>query len=114
MTPTDAPLMPATLQVHLTPQGSLHLAADIADRHFPGSALVALPRPPELWLLPINTTGGGGLLLKRRNAAGDRAVLIWEHLPPGTPPGDYPAFWDDEQKALRVGLSAVAAPPGPG
>ena len=103
-----------TIQVHLTPQGSLHLGAEVADRHFPGGSLVAIPRPPELWLLPINARGGGGLLLKRRNAAGDRAVLIWEHLPAGTVPGDYPAFWDDGQKALRVGLSRVAVPPDQG
>lgn len=102
--------LPNPIQVRLTTQGSLLLDAEVADQHFPGSSLVALPRPPELWLLPINSRGGGGLLLKRRNAAGDRSVLIWEHLPPETPPGDYPAFWDEEQKALRVGLSPVATP----
>jgi hypothetical protein len=83
----------AALEVNLTPQGSLHLAADVARAYFPDDALVAL--------------AAGGLLLKQRNARGDRSVLIWEVLPPDTPFGSYPAFWDARSGALRVALGTV-------
>jgi len=101
--------MSASLRVHLTAQGSLHLDAALVATHFPNHALVAALRPPELWLLPIRSSGGGGLHLKQRNRSGDCAVLIWEHLPPDTPPGDFPALWDDERKALRVALVPLPA-----
>jgi hypothetical protein len=94
----------AALEVNLTPQGSLHLAADVARAYFPDDALVALVRGPELWLLPTRGAAAGGLLLKQRNARGDRSVLIWEVLPPF---GSYPAFWDARSGALRVALGTV-------
>jgi hypothetical protein len=91
-------------QVNLTEQGYLQLPADLARRHFPSDLLVALARGRELWLLPTRGPGAGGLLLKQRNAAGDRSVLVAEHLPPGTAPGERPAFWDERSGALRVAL----------
>lgn len=97
------------MQVELTAQGYLQLPAELAERHFPGDGLVALPRPPELWLLPTRGAAAGGLLLKRRNLRGDRSVLIREQLPEGTPPGPRPAFWDETNGALRVALEARPA-----
>ena len=66
-----------------------------------------MPRGRELWLFPTRGAGGGGLILKQRNLAGDRSVLIWEHLPEGTPPGPLAAFWDETNGALRVALPAI-------
>lgn len=92
-------------RVNLTAQGYLQLPADLARRHFPSDLLVALAHGPELWLLPTRGPGAGGLLLKQRNASGDRSVLVAELLPPGTAPGERPAFWDERNAALRVALS---------
>jgi hypothetical protein len=101
------------LSVDLTERGYLHLTAELAAAHFPGDGLVALVRPPELWLLPTRGAAAGGMLLKQRNARGDRSVLIWEALPPGTPPGPRAAFWDEERGALRVALDAPPVEPAP-
>lgn len=95
-------------EVELTENGSLHLDAAFARRHFPNDLLVPLRKSPELWLMPTRGAGGGGLLLKQRNKGGDRGVVIWEHLPPDTKPGRYPAIWDAERGALRVALKAGA------
>lgn len=95
----------STLEVELTALGYLHLPAELAGRYFPQDVLVALPRGPELWLLPTRGAAAGGLLLKQRNPRGDRSVLIWELLPPGTPPGPRAAFWDERGGALRVALA---------
>lgn len=88
----------------LTARGYLHLPADLARRYFPHDLLAAIPRRREVWLLPTRGAGAGGLILKQRNRAGDRSVLVWHLLPPGTAPGARPAFWDDAQGALRVAL----------
>lgn len=93
------------MHVDLTATGYLHMPAELAEHHFAGDGLVALLREPELWLLPTRGAAAGGLLLKRRNRRGDRSVLIWEALPPGTPPGPRPAFWDEANGALRVALA---------
>ena len=92
------------LSVELTDQGYLHLAAELAQRYFPNDVLIALLRPPELWLMPTQGAQAGGLLLKQRNRQGDRSVLIWEVLPPNTPPGQREAFWDEARGTLRVAL----------
>lgn len=92
------------LEVELTEQGYLHLAAPLAERYFPNDALAAQVRDRELWLTPLRGHGGGGLILKRRNRAGDRSVLIWEVLPQGTRPGARQGFWDHERAVLRVAL----------
>ncbi|MBX0329188.1 hydrogenase maturation protease [Oscillochloris sp. ZM17-4] len=93
------------MDVELTDKGYLHLPADLARQRFPSDTLVALVRGPELWLLPTRGAAAGGLLLKQRNSAGDRSVLIWELLPPGTAPGPRPAFWDAGTGALRVAIA---------
>ncbi len=91
--------------LELTAQGYLHLPAALAQRYFPADLLVALPRDGEIWLAPLRGPAAGGLLLKQRNARGDRSVLIWEVLPPATPPGPRRAVWDDDHGALRMSLS---------
>jgi hypothetical protein len=90
--------------IELTPNGYLHLPADLARTHFPHDVLVALYRDEALWLLPTRGPAAGGLLLKQRNLQGDRSVLIWEVLPPNTPPGLHHAEWDEGRGALRVDL----------
>lgn len=101
MSERDAPV-----SVELTEDGSLRLAADVAERFFPADSLVAVPQPAgqELWLMPLTGPEGGGLLLKQRNLAGDRSTLIWEALPPDAPRGRRDAVWDEANGALRVSL----------
>jgi hypothetical protein len=94
------------MTVDITSSGYLLLPAAVAEAHFPNDLLFAIPRPPELWLLPARGPAAGGLLMKQRNLDGDRSVLIWEALPDATDPGTYPAHWDDASGALRIGLSA--------
>jgi hydrogenase maturation protease len=98
-----------TATIELTDTGYLVLAASVAQAFFPHDTLLALPRGAELWLLPTRGPGGGGLLLKQRNPAGDRSVLVREVVPDVVAPGVRPAFWDDQQGALRVALSLEAA-----
>jgi hypothetical protein len=97
------------LSVELTEKGYLHLSADLAQRYFPNDALVAMVRDGELWLLPTRGPAAGGLMLKQRNRQGDRSVLIWEVLPPGTSPGWRMAHWDEERGMLRVMLEGGGA-----
>jgi hypothetical protein len=92
------------LSVEVTEKGYLHLPADLAQRYFPNDALVAMVRDGELWLLPTRGAAAGGLWLKQRNRHGDRSVLIWDMLPPGTLPGWRAAHWDDERGMVRVAL----------
>jgi hypothetical protein len=90
--------------IEFTPNGYLHLPADLARAHFPHDVLVALVRDGTLWLLPTRGPAAGGLLLKQRNLQGDRSVLIWELLPPETPPGPRTAQWDEDRGGLRIDL----------
>jgi hypothetical protein len=83
-------------------RGYLLVPAELARTYFPHDVFVALARSSELWLLPLRGAAAGGLLLKQRNLAGDRSVLLWEQLPTGTKPGQWPAFWDEQHGALRV------------
>lgn len=101
-----------TYHIEITAQGYLHLDAALATTYFPTNLLVALVRPPELWLLPTRGPEAGGLLLKQRNARGDRSVVIWEVLPPQTKPGVRPAFWDEQRGALRALLQEPPHAPG--
>ncbi|MEM9554053.1 MAG: hydrogenase maturation protease [Acidobacteriota bacterium] len=98
----------ASLELRLTEHGSLHVPAELAHRLFPADLAAPVLRGRELWLYPTRGAGGGGLILKQRNPAGDRAVLIWEELPKGTPAGPLPAFWDEARGALRVALPFAA------
>lgn len=95
------------MEIELTEQGYLRLPVELAQHYFPEDVLVTIVKQPELWLLPLRGAAAGGLLLKQYNLRGDRSVLIWEQLPAITPPGRYPAFWDEEHRALRVALGIM-------
>jgi hydrogenase maturation protease len=95
--------------VELTADGYLHLPADVAARYFPGEALVATSDGDTLELIPLVSVGHGGLLLKRRNAAGDRSVLIHQVLSFATIAGRFEASWDADRGALLVPLGEAPA-----
>lgn len=103
------PLPPLSAgQVYFTHHGYLIVSRQDAETHFPFDALLALRRGPELHLLPVTGTASGGLIFKRRNAAGDRSVLIWEALEE-TPEnmsvqGYRTAHWDVSLGAFRIEL----------
>jgi hydrogenase maturation protease len=95
--------------IELTPDGYLHVPADLAERHFPGDAVVARLVDDEgagrtLELVPLASVGHGGLLLKRRNAAGDRSALIHQELDFTPVAGRFEVEWDDDRGALLVPL----------
>lgn len=92
------------LSVELRDDGHLLIPRALAADRFPNDLVFVTIRDGELWLLPTRGPGGGGFILKQRNAAGDRAVLLWEAIPPGTPPGERPAVWDPDACALRFPL----------
>jgi hydrogenase maturation protease len=96
--------MQARLSVEITPQGSLHLSASLAQQYFARDTLLVQVKGAEMWLLPTRGPSSGGLLLKQCTPAGDRSVLIWEHLPNGFTAGVRLAFWDPANHALRVAL----------
>jgi len=103
------PQAPGHLEVEITADGYLRLDAALAASRFPSDAVAAVAREGQLWLFPLRGPSSGGLLLKQRNPAGDRTVLvhpvlIQESLGVGFPVGVREAFWDDEQKALRIPL----------
>lgn len=105
----------SAVEVEITDEGYLRLAAAEAATWFPSDSLVALPRGDELWLVPLTGPESGGLLLKQRTPAGDRSALIHEALPLDYTGGRYPAVWDEASGALRLDLrsptSAGAPPP---
>jgi hypothetical protein len=96
--------MPPNFLLDYDERGYLKLPAEIARCYFPQDVLVALPKADEVWLVPLRGPAAGGLLLKQRNPTGDRSVLLWEQLPQDTPAGTKPAFWDEENGALRIAL----------
>jgi hydrogenase maturation protease len=97
-------------EVQFTDSCYMVLEAELAREHFPTDTLLAMKRGNELWLLPTRGAAGGGLLLKQRNTAGDRSVLVSEALADTSVTGRCPAYWDDAQGALRVAITAAAAP----
>ena len=92
------------MEVELIDSGYLRIPAHIASQYFPARVLIASYKAPILYLLPLRGPEAGGLILKQRTLQGDCSVLIWEALPPGTPPGCYPVMWDATQGALHVYL----------
>ncbi len=106
----DAESTTSELSVEITADGNLRMSAEIAAEFFPASAMVAVPRGDELWLMPLVGPESGGLLLKQRNRRGDRSALIWESLPPGASIGVRPAVWDGANAAMRVSLKEGATP----
>ena len=93
-----------TSTVTLRDDGYLLIPSVLAETRFPNGAVFVTLRDGEMWLMPTSGAGAGGFLLKRRNAVGDRAVLVLEAVPPGTAPGDRDARWDGDACALRVAL----------
>ncbi len=94
--------MAETIEIHITDDGYLRLAADVAKHYFPGDALVAMANDDALVLLPTRGPGGGGLLLKQRNLEGDRSVLLSEVFNYKMPSGIFTASWDEAKGSLTV------------
>lgn len=93
------------VELELKEDGYLIIPADVAERYLGGCmSVLVIPRGMHFTLLPLPTSAQGGLLLKRINKEGDRAVLLWELLPPGTPSGKKKAVWSDEEGGLVVSL----------
>ena len=107
------PLRPAPaadVTVEFTADGYLRLDAALAATRFPSDAVVAMLRDDDFWLIPLRGPRSGGLLLKQRTPAGDRSVLVKEQLRETLLSGEYRAFWDDDQSALRIPLEGGVAP----
>jgi len=85
----------------------LQFSAEVGERCFPQDALVVTREDDALLLWPVRGAEGGGLLVKRRNAAGDRSVLIAERLPDAAIPGAKIAHWDESQKVLKITLKSL-------
>ena len=94
----------AEATVELRDDGYLLIPRDLAATRFPNDVLFVTLRDGEMWLLPARGPAGGGFILKQRNPQGDRAVLVWEAVPDGTPPGPRPAVWDADACAIRLPL----------
>nr|WP_176562158.1 hydrogenase maturation protease [Mycolicibacterium palauense] len=110
-----APLRPAAAD-RVTVEfadGYLRMDAALAASRFPSSAVAAVLRDGDLWLIPLQGPRSGGLLLKQRNPAGDRSLLIREVVGDRALAGVYAAFWDDERRALHVPLESAAGAPEP-
>lgn len=92
------------MMIEVTADGYVRIPAPVAVRYFPQGVVVALGHARELWLLPTRGPAVGGLVLKQRNAAGERSVLVREVMSDTVAPGLYPAWWDEQQGALRIGI----------
>lgn len=103
-----ADYLPATgseeVTVTVTPEGYLHLPADLAARRFGADVLLATFDGARLELMPVASVANGGLVLKQRNAAGDRSVLLSEVLGFADVAGSFAASWDDERGVLVVDM----------
>ncbi len=94
-----------SFEVELLEDGYLKIPSEVANKYFENSLSVAvIPQGMELRIIPLPNSKQGGILLKRINKKGDRAVLIWEFLPPGIRSGKKKAVWDEEKKELVVSL----------
>lgn len=92
------------LQVELRDDGYLLVPRALAADRFPNDLVFVTLRDGEMWLLPARGPGGGGFILKQRNVEGDRAVLVKEAVPAGTPAGPRAGVWDPDACALRFPL----------
>ena len=98
------------MRVELTRMGSLVVPSEVAARCFGDDATVLVDAADGvLRLTRLADTAVGGLLLKRRNAAGDRSVLVIEYLPESWVSGEREADWDDGRRTLSI---AVWCPEG--
>lgn len=93
-------------RLEINDQGYLLLPRETASEFFPEDACLALWQTPELWIYPVRGANAGGLLIKQRNAHGDRSVLVHEALPLNFRRGEFEAFWDEDQQAMRMALVA--------
>lgn len=88
--------------IEITSDGYMRLSKEDAEKFFPEDTLVAIRRDGQLYLLPTRGAAAGGLMLKRRNARGDRSLLVNELFQFQVPEGVFPAVWDDQIAGLRV------------
>ncbi len=88
--------------IEITADGYMRLSKEDAERFFPEDTLVPLRRDGQLYLLPTRGAAAGGLLLKRRNARGDRSLLVNEVFQFEVPAGVFTAVWDEQIAGLRV------------
>ena len=101
------------MRVELTPTGSLVIPAQLAqERLGDADSVLVSAKHGELLVSPIGPRGVGGLILKRRNAKGDRSVLVLEQLPhdqgvPAWDSGPRDAAWDPSKGSLRVPLTST-------
>lgn len=91
--------------VELTETAHLRMPAAVARRYFDSGVCAGMLQDSELVLVPLHNEANGGLVLKRRNTAGDRAVLLREVLGDDGPVGMFEAEWDSGQGLLRIDLS---------
>jgi hypothetical protein len=92
-------------EVELREDGYLLVPATVAETYFSRCmSVIVVPKGMQFTILPLPTDVQGGLLFKRINKSGDRAVLVWELLPPGIPFGKKKAVWSSEEKGLVVSL----------
>lgn len=89
-------------KIEITADGYMRLSKEDAERFFPEDTLVALRRDGQLYLLPTRGAAAGGLMLKRRNARGDRSLLVNELFQFQVPAGVFLATWDEQIAGLRV------------
>jgi hydrogenase maturation protease len=96
------------IELELTASGYLVVPEPVARAVFPNDVLTTIVREQKLWLYPMRGPGGGGLMLKRRNARGDRCVLLTEvmiEVGPALAVGTLLATWDARQAALCIDLA---------
>jgi len=96
-------VIPVTVTVTLTDRGTLRLPAAVAEACFGAAPSVLVARRgDELHLVALGPRAVGGLILKQCTLAGDRAVLVVEHLPGTWDAGERTAIWDPDERTLRV------------
>ena len=88
--------------IEFTADGYMRLSKEDSERFFPEDTLVALRRDGQLYLLPTRGAAAGGLMLKRRNARGDRSLLVSELFQFQVPVGAFTATWDKQIAGLRI------------
>ncbi len=94
-----------TFEIELKEDGYMIIPNDIAEKYFSTSmTAIVIPKGMQFTIIPLSNDKQGGLLLKKINSKGDRALLIWEMLPPGIKYGKKKAIWSEEEGGLVVSL----------
>jgi hypothetical protein len=107
MNPTATKPVRSSFDFELTSEGYLRLRREDAEHFFPNDVLLCLWREGVLVLLPTRGAAAGGLMLKKRNAVGDRSVLVSEVFDFEIPNGRFQAAWDENIGGLRVDLKSL-------